>query len=126
MRKLILILAFITAGVSSPAYKGDIEFKQQDGSTFVGNLNGDEWFNWIEDKHSNVIKYNNQSKNYEYAIVEEVNGVAELVPSGSPVAEGAINRTQSTIAITRDILSKIGDRKRNEALAHNKIKEDKK
>jgi len=116
VKKLILILSIITAGVSAPAYQGDIEFKQSDGTKFIGNLKGDEWFHWVEDKQNHIIKYNSQSKNYEYALLEEINGTIELLPSGSKVADSTANRSSANIpSIDRSRLMEIWKRKRNKA-----------
>jgi len=89
-------MMLISVGFSVPAYHGDIKFKQSDGSAFTGNLKGDEYFSWVEDKSGHVIQYNDQSKDYEYGIIEEVNGSIELVPSGSKV--GASNSSSSSSA----------------------------
>jgi len=85
MKRVILFIGMITLSYSVPAYKGDIEFKQVDGSSFVGNIDGDEWFNWVEDKDGNIIKYNKNSKNYEYGVIKEIDGEMSLVPSGIKV-----------------------------------------
>lgn len=46
MRKTILLtISIATLAFGAPAFKGDIEFKQKDGTTFDGKLKGDEWFN---------------------------------------------------------------------------------
>jgi len=119
MKKLLLVLALISLGVSAPAYKGEITFKQSDGSTFSGHLKGDEWFSWVEDKQQNVIKYNTQSKNYEYAEVITVNGILDLAPSGTKVMESNSSRVSALgVSIDRNILSQIWKRKREEALNH--------
>ena len=87
MIKLILLVSMITWSYAVPAFKGSIKFQQNDGSTFSGKLKGDEWFNWIEDKDGKIIKYNKKSKNYEYGVVEEINGTLDLVPSNIKVRE---------------------------------------
>jgi len=119
MKKLLLILALVSAGVSAPAYQGEITFKQKDGSTFIGHLKGDEWFSWIEDKNNNIIKYNNKSKNYEYAIVSRVKGVLDLLPSGTKVNNSNANRTSALgISIDRNILFQIWKSRREKSLNH--------
>ena len=115
----------VTVAFSAPAFKGEMKFKQEDNSTFTGELKGDEWFSWVEDKDGNIIKYNFESKDYEYAQIAINNGVADLVPSGSKVIEekddnGSANLSASSpiqaIKIDKKILAKIWDRKRKEAL----------
>ena len=125
MQKILLFITMVTVAFSAPAFKGEMKFKQEDNSTFTGELKGDEWFSWVEDKEGNIIKYNFDSKDYEYAQIAINNGVADLVPSGSKVIEekddnGSANLSASSpiqaIKIDKKILAKIWDRKRKEAL----------
>ena len=112
---------------AAPALQGDMKFKQKDGSSFTGNLKGDEWFSWVEDKNGNIIKYNFDSKNYEYAEVVVNNGIADLVPAGAEVVEkNATVRSSSRtvrstsavkpIKIDPKVLADIWKRKREEGL----------
>ncbi len=105
-----------------PAFQGAVEFKQNDGSTFQGTLKGDEWFNWIEDKEGRIVKYNNSSKNYEYAKVEEKNGTLDLVPSGTKVdIIKKLDRNASEFfKIDREILKKIWNQKKEKAYEYKK------
>ena len=124
MRKLILFVSIITFAFSAPAFKGSIKFKQNDGSTFSGNLKGDEWFNWVEDKHGDIIKYNKKSKNYEYAMVKEVNGSLDLVPSSIKVgnkpklSNGAETTVADSLKIDKEILKKIWKQKKEKAFKY--------
>ena len=116
---LILCIPMTTFAVS--AYNGAIKFKQNDGSTFSGKLKGDEWFHWVEDKSGHVIKYNRQSKNYEYGIIKEINGTLDLLPSGIRVGDETKQANSSAPAlqkINKKALSKIWKQKRNKALHH--------
>jgi len=112
MKIVFFIMVFTVLGFSVPAYKGDIEFKQEDGSKFIGKLKGDEWFSWVEDKQKNIIKYNKESKNYEYAKVIEKDGKLELVASNSKVSP---NRT-SPFQVKKEDLSKIWKEKKEKAM----------
>ncbi len=88
MKRIIYMFLCIPVLVfSAPAYKGEMIFKQQNGSSFKGYLKGDEWFNWIEDKQAHVVKYNSVSHAYEYGVIKEVNGSLDLFPSGIKVGE---------------------------------------
>ena len=115
-----MIAMLISAGFSVPAYHGDIEFKQSDGSTFTGNLKGDEYFSWVEDKSGHIIQYNDRSKDYEYGIIAEVNGSIELVPSGSKVGASNSNGLASASSsapimdLNRSQIFEIWKRKRAE------------
>lgn len=57
-------------------------FKQKDGSSFSGRPCGEAYFNYIELENGYIALYNQESKQYEYALVK--NGV--LRPSGIPVS----------------------------------------
>ena len=118
MNKLFLMVLITVIGFSASAYKGDIEFKQENGSSFNGNLKGDEWFNWIEDKDGNIIKYNNSSKNYEYAEFKDIDGVTQLLPSGIAVGEPLPSKSKAlyNTVSTKDKLSKVWKEKRDKAL----------
>ena len=110
-------------GFAAPAYQGEIEFKQSNGSSFTGHLNGDEYFSWIEDKQGHIIKYNNHSKNYELAVLKEQNGTVDLVPSGVKVPLKTAGIFAPSLAaeqskIDKDTLSKIWKRKRKEVPYH--------
>lgn len=117
-----LIVLSVSLGYAAPAIPDDISFEQLDGSTFEGNLKGDEWFSWVEDKNGNIIKYNFDSKNYEYAIIEGTDSGVELIPSGiAVVIENHTNDAPADKVIvgdsTRKLLGDILVRKRNEALS---------
>jgi len=117
MKKIILTVLLTTMAFASMAFQGDIEFEQKDGSTFTGNLNGDEWFSWIEDRVGNTIQYNRQSENYEYAVLEDVNGSVELVPSGAKVPDDS--EASNSILITnpeQETLYNLWENKRKDAL----------
>jgi len=103
MIKIILAVCITTLTYAAPAFTGDIEFKQKDGATFVGQLKGDEWFNWIEDEKEHIIKYSNRSKNFEYGRLKEINGDVDLVPSGVKVGSrlGTLSADQSKIDKSR-------------------------
>ena len=117
MKKIILTVLLTTMAFASMAFQGDIEFEQKDGSTFTGNLKGDEWFSWIEDRVGNTIQYNRQSENYEYAVLEDVNGSVELVPSGTKVPDDS--EASNSILITnpeQETLYNLWENKRKDAL----------
>ena len=87
MKKLILIITMTALGFAVPAYKGEITFTQNDGTSFTGHLHGDEYFSWIKDKEGQVIVFNNQSKNYELAKLKMLDGHMQLFPSGIKVSD---------------------------------------
>lgn len=115
MKKIILALIIIsTVVLAVPALKGEKSFMQADGSTFNGYIKGDEWFHWIEDKQGNIIRYNKQSRNYEYGVLKIVKGELNLMPSGVKVftqmKKTSINQSLQKIQleqIDKDILLEI-------------------
>lgn len=126
MIKLILFVSMLTWAYSVPAFKGPIKFKQNDGSAFVGKLKGDEWFSWVEDKQGDIIKYNKESKNYEYGMIKEINGTLDLVPSSikvghKPKQSSSPDSTLPTLLkIDKKTLEKIWKQKKEEALKYKK------
>lgn len=116
MKLLLTIMILTTALFATPAFKGKLSIKQADGETFQAKIKGDEWFNWIEDDNGNVIKYNNNSKNYEYATLEEKNGELDLIPSGTRVATDLGSLTGHISVIDKDTLTSIWKEKKDKAL----------
>ena len=116
MKKIIITISLLLSWVAaSSAYPGQISFKQQDGSRFLGHLKGDEWFNWVEDTDKNIIQYNNQTKNFEYTLLKETSQGLTLVTSGIKVGDNTAPKESKIEATT---LSKIWKQKREQALKH--------
>jgi|GEM_PF-598681 len=115
-------------GATAPAYQGDIEFKNSDGSVFIGKLKGDEWFSWIEDKNGKIIKYNSISKNYEHGKFVDIDGKNQLIPNGVKVGDEPMQTPDTAktiinkkIVVEKNKLKKLHDiwqRKRLQALGH--------
>jgi hypothetical protein len=116
MKKFILIVTLSTLAFGAPAYKGNIEFKQKDGTTFQAKIKGDEWFNWIEDDKQHVIVYSNRSNNFEYGRLKELNGEIDLVPSGAKVGARLGTLAEDQSKIDKEILLHIWKQKREKAL----------
>ena len=119
----ITLLTLVTVATLNAveAYQGDITFTQNDGTTFVGKLKGDEYFHWIEDKHGNLIVYNKKSQRYELGKVVEKEGKLELEATGVPLKRVQKRSLSATLhnntkrLIDGDVLRKIWQRKREEA-----------
>jgi len=134
MKKILLIgliISYSTTLFAVMAYPGEITFKQADGSTFKGHLKGDEWFSWVEGKQGTILTYNKNSKNYELAIIQQVNGVAELTPSGTKFSPSyhtsnafSLGSQAVDTQVIKKSLSTIWQRKRNEAFTRMKTLHD--
>jgi hypothetical protein len=81
--KIFFILLLISSNILAvSAIPGIQIFSQPNGSTFTGELKGDEYFNWVEDSLGRVIQFNPMSTNYEYSVITESNGVFSMGYSG--------------------------------------------
>jgi len=78
MKTFLTLLSLSLTLFAMPAIDSELNFKQKDGSSFYGHLKGDAYFNWVETQGGYITKYNAETKNYEYMILDE-NG--ELVSS---------------------------------------------
>jgi len=89
MKKIIGTLLISAPMIVSavPAFKGKMKMMQDDGSTFNAQIKGDEWFHWVEDSDGNALVFNKESNNYEYGMIEKINGMPTLVASGEAVSE---------------------------------------
>jgi hypothetical protein len=78
MKAIILILLSFIYLYSAPAFNIQREYKQADGTTFTAQPKGDEYLNYIQTSNGDILKYNEKTKNFEYATIKGDN----LVPSG--------------------------------------------
>jgi hypothetical protein len=60
----------LTQLFSAPALNIQREFKNFDGTTFIGKPQGNQHLNWIQTEDGNILKYNAQSHNFEYAMIK--------------------------------------------------------
>ncbi len=70
MRFLLLFFLLYSQVFSAMAYNKLREFAQSDGSTFEAKAFGNQHLNWIETTDGAILKYNQETKNFEYAIIE--------------------------------------------------------
>ena len=92
----ILVAAFsllcaVNTAVAVPAYPGVIKVKQADGTEISIRLHGDEFGHYTTTEDGFPIVYNEITKNYEYATLENGN-----IVSCGIVASNAINRNANT------------------------------
>jgi len=82
MKYLIMMVMINIYTFAAPAIPQELIFTQADGSQFKGKLIGDEYFHWQEDKAGRVLIYDKDSKNYDYAVLKQVDSTYQLVSSG--------------------------------------------
>ena len=77
--RLLLIFSFLFATIfGAPAYNKLREFKHSDGTTFMARGQGNQHLNWIETEDGEILVYNKESKNFDYAYIYN----NRLEPSG--------------------------------------------
>ncbi len=105
-----------------PAAPGVRTFTQPDGSTFRGQLRGDEFFNWVETQEARIAVKNRTSGYFEFAVIREESGRNRLAPSGirvaSPNPQGR-QAASSLPAISREQLSRL---RQQEVAARRQVK----
>ena len=125
MRVFIVIFLILSNLYCVPAMQGEITFVQNDGTSFRGELKGDEYFSWIKLPNNYVGVFNSETKLYEYGIIETLNGVVELKASGVKLNSSNNNAPNQTPSfqkikpISKDILGAIWKRKRKEIQNNN-------
>ena len=70
MKPIFLSFILVTSLFSAPAFQKMREFKNADGTTFKAKAQGNQYLNWIETADGEILKYNRESKNFEYAKIE--------------------------------------------------------
>lgn len=71
MKIVILILLTLNLLYAVPAYSKFREFKHADGTVFIAKAQGNQYLNWIETVDGEILKYNEDSQNFEYANIQE-------------------------------------------------------
>jgi hypothetical protein len=101
MKTLLLLLLTFSALFSAPAYSHLREFKNADGSTFYAIAKGDHHLHWIETEGGDILKYNTQTRDFEYAKLEG----KKLLPSGEKYE---LHKVQtSTNKVTLDTIKSV-------------------
>lgn len=70
MKIFLLFLLIFSQLLSAPAFTKLREFKNADGETFMAKAQGNQHLNWIQTQDGEILKYNLQTKNYEYAKIK--------------------------------------------------------
>ncbi len=91
MKFILLLSLLISTLFSAPAYNKMREFKQADGTTFMAKGQGNQNLNWIQTEDGQILRYNQTSKNYEYAVIKN----QKLKASGSEYKKSNLKRVKS-------------------------------
>jgi len=78
MKTLLLLFLASALLFGAPAFNALREFTNADGTTFMAKAKGNQHLNWIQTQEEEILKYNQESKNFEYAKIEN----SALVASG--------------------------------------------
>ena len=112
----ILFISLMSSSLllSAPARSVESDFKQADGTTFKAKSFGNQHLNWIETTDGEILKYNRESKNFEYAKIRD----SSLKASGSRFQKSNSKRARSLAHInklTKKEIYKLWAEKRKEA-----------
>lgn len=84
MKFFLLCITLSTLLVAAPAFEKERTYTQSDGTTFKAKPQGDEYLHFLKTKEGSILLYNQKTKNFDYATVEN----NRLVPSGIPYKIG--------------------------------------
>jgi hypothetical protein len=70
MKTLLLLFLASALLFGAPAFNALREFTNADGTTFMAKAGGNQHLNWIQTQDGEILKYNETSKNFEYAKIE--------------------------------------------------------
>lgn len=71
MKFLLIFSLLFTYILAAPAFNKERDFKQADGTTFKAKAFGNQHLNWIETQDGEVLKYNQETNNFEYAHIKD-------------------------------------------------------
>ena len=97
MKTLLLLFLASALLFGAPAYDALREFTNADGTTFMAKAKGNQHLNWIQTQEEEILKYNQESKNFEYAKIEN----NALVASGVKYQKGDSKRARALHQINK-------------------------
>ena len=121
MKILLIFLLFLTQIFAAPAYNKMRDFTQADGTTFKARGMGNQHLNWIETEDGEVLRYNQSSKNFEYATIKN----NSLRASGTRYETNSSKRAASRSQIDQVDKKNVYDlwsQKREEAHSRKRVK----
>ena len=114
MKYIVTFLIFVNILLAAPALDVSREFKQADGTTFTARAQGNQHLNWVETPDGEILRYNRESKNFEYANIKD----NQLKASGTAYNKSNSLRARSLGQINKvdkDALFKLRSEKLKEA-----------
>jgi len=119
MKLFLLFLITVSQLFSAPAFTKTREFTNADGTTFMAKAQGNQHLNWIQTLDGEILKYNTQTKNYEYAKIEN----KQLQATGVIYEVNNSKRARSIGKINKLERSEVGELWREkQELHHVKVK----
>ena len=91
MKILLLTLFSLSLLHAAPAFHKMRTFTNSDGETFKAKAIGNQHLHWFKTDDGEILKYNEQSKDFEYAVIEE----ETLKPSGVKYEKNNSKRARS-------------------------------
>jgi len=121
MKLLLLFFLLLNTLQAAPAFDKMREFKQADGSTFIAKGQGNQYLNWIETKDGDILRYNKESKNYEYAKIQNnsLKASGEVYQNSSALKAKSLS---TQVKLPKDSLYELWSQKRAEARAKRAVK----
>ena len=122
MKILSIFLLMSTILLGAPAFDRLKEFKQADGTTFLAKGQGNHHLNWIETQDGDILKYNEESKNFDYATIEKNN----LKASGEKFEKQSLRRAKSLNQVQKTdkkSIHELWSKKREEAQKRRSFKD---
>lgn len=96
MKIIFSLVTTLTLLFGAPAFTLERTYTQSDGTTFKAKPQGDEYIHFLKTEDGAILVYNPQTKNFEYAIVEE----DRLIPSGVAYRKNSTNANKSAPRVT--------------------------
>jgi hypothetical protein len=98
MRYTLILFLIATNLLSAPAYNAKRVFTQSNGEEFMARASGNHHLNWIEDENGEILKYNQETKNYEYAVIKN----KQLKASGNKYRKNNSKNNNSKKSISKE------------------------
>ncbi|MBT5934708.1 hypothetical protein [Sulfurimonas sp.] len=119
MKHFTLLLLSFSFLFSAPAFNKLREFKNADGSTFMAQAKGNHHLHWIQTQDAEILRYNPNSRNFEYAVIED----GSMRASGSKYQKNNSNRARAIAHINKlniNDVHKLWSNRQNKHKTHKK------